>query len=96
MNPHVSDNIEPELRWFPLTRASPFFLSGAVICKDVRCSRLGGSLAAGAELYPSRAVVFSASLGWESVYARTGQYDGPYWFRIQLIGSVVLPFMKPE
>jgi len=90
------DNIEPELRWFPLTRSSPLFLSGSVICKDLHCGRLGGSVAAGAEVYPTRFLSWSASLGWESVYARSGPFDGPYWLRIQLIVSVVFPSMTPE
>jgi hypothetical protein len=41
------DIIEPELRWFPNRRDSPFFLSTSVIYRDFGVECLGGSFALG-------------------------------------------------
>jgi len=90
----LDDNVEPELRWFPRTRSSPFFISGSVIYKQRGLKRFGGAVAAGFETYVNRALALSISLGWESVFG--GTHGGPHWFRVQGGLTIILPFMARE
>jgi hypothetical protein len=85
------DIVEPELRWFPNRRTSPFFLSTSMIYRDFGPNCFGGSFALGLESSLYQWLSASASFGWESVFAG-GPADGPHWFRIQASLAIVLPF----
>ena len=84
------DTVEPELRWFPNQRSSPFFLSTSFIYKDYGVERFGGSFALGLASQANEWLATSISLGWESVFAK-GRADGPHWFRVQAGLAYVFP-----
>src|SRR6185503_2483147 len=75
------DIVEPELRWFPQRRTSPFFLSTSFIYENLGADSFGGSIGLGLESHYTPWMRTSVSLAWESVFA-SGPADGPHWFRI--------------